>query len=788
MKRQSIIREIALYLVVLATLSTACQKDYYNPDSDSNSEKKTITDIFGIDFVIPDGFDWSTLQTSSITVKIDDQYNGTKDYTIEVLADDPIITTQARLLKKVTIRGNKTLETTVTYPKANSYIYVRQTDPEGRKVVKLVDVSQTILSVDFSTTVLSETKNGLDTRNLELRTLTSSSEPQRVYPTPEDATTIDVTTENITLNAGKSYVLKSDYTGLLNFEWGTTGSNLYIEGTWTNTNPNFSSQNWNIIIQNGGEYKSNDGTLTISNSSKFIIAEGGIFNAEAKNITLSQTNDGSQIINNGIFKASELSQIREIYNYGEMVVSGKISTTDNNSLLINNGTLSVNEINLHGKLVNNYNIDISGTISATSGIIIENNNKFQTKNITISGSQGTIQNNCTFIVNKDASFGNQTINSLGLFKVKNLTLYDNPNYINLEANSIFDITKLDVQNPNAKLNGPANGKALARIKNAEFITWGTTKFTLSGNIDIEHSKNFPSADYYFIDANNNGISFFEEGMSELEIPADDCHGEGNTPTPTGGGETGGGETEDDPVGMGYTYAFEDGYPQLGDYDVNDLVLYLETSLIEASENIRSLTIKATLKATGATLGLGAAIQLTNIEASAIGSVTRRGDISLTGNTFTSSGNLETGQSKAVIPLFDEAHEVFGVAKSQMVNTITSSEYLTPKTVTLTITFNRDVTLSMANLDVFIINGGSKNNRKEVHLPHFSPTDKGQSETNGYLSEENLVWGVSFPGEFKYPLEYTNIIVAYPDFKDCATSGGTTNANWYESPVNGKVYQ
>ncbi len=52
----------------------------------------------------------------------------------------------------------------------------------------------------------------------------------------------------------------------------------------------------------------------------------------------------------------------------------------------------------------------------------------------------------------------------------------------------------------------------------------------------------------------------------------------------------------------------------------------------------------------------------------------------------------------------------------------------------------------------------------------------------YKTSTNLPWGMEIiTGEFRIPNEKTDIIDAYPQFKDWAESGGTVNQDWYNYP-------
>jgi len=170
---------------------------------------------------------------------------------------------------------------------------------------------------------------------------------------------------------------------------------------------------------------------------------------------------------------------------------------------------------------------------------------------------------------------------------------------------------------------------------------------------------------------------------------------------------------------------------------------------------------------------------------------------LNGGVFTTEkGGLETGQSKAVVPLFDEAHSFLTSNSSNILNTIIGGEYYEPKTNTVTITFDSPVdpsNISIPNLNFFIVTDGSASiaKRTEVHLYGFEPTDKADmtlfdtaddasSENGKYRSTKNLIWGLLIPVSFDYASEWRDVTSAYPEFAGWCKSGGNGNEYWYQN--------
>jgi len=90
--------------------------------------------------------------------------------------------------------------------------------------------------------------------------------------------------------------------------------------------------------------------------------------------------------------------------------------------------------------------------------------------------------------------------------------------------------------------------------------------------------------------------------------------------------------------------------------------------------------------------------------------------------------------------------------------------------------------------------------REIHFANYLPTGRICSSYFGtaddasdplsdryYLSAFDLPWGINLPKIYNHPLENLSITDAYPQFVDWVTSGGMSNNDWYEYPVEGNVY-
>ena len=243
-----------------------------------------------------------------------------------------------------------------------------------------------------------------------------------------------------------------------------------------------------------------------------------------------------------------------------------------------------------------------------------------------------------------------------------------------------------------------------------------------------------------------------------------------------------------------TVAFEDNFPNKGDYDLNDLVMnYRYTFNSNAQNQVVDMKADFIPQAVGASFKNGFGVQLP-VPASAVASVTGQKAI---GNliTFASNG-VEAGQTNAVIIPFDNTDAVVNNPdKSFFINTLTTKDKVVAADQAISITFTSPIAISSlaaSAFNPFLIS----NQRRgyEIHLPGYLPTNKATtalfgtqddnsipSQNRYYLSKENWPWAISYTGTFAYPIETVNITTAYPHFAAWAASGGSSFADWYKQP-------
>jgi len=242
-----------------------------------------------------------------------------------------------------------------------------------------------------------------------------------------------------------------------------------------------------------------------------------------------------------------------------------------------------------------------------------------------------------------------------------------------------------------------------------------------------------------------------------------------------------------------TLAFEDLWPNTGDYDFNDAVVDYNFNQVTNSDN-KLVEIEGTfiLRAHGAFFhnGFGFEIPIAN---NLVANVT--GDLSINGNVVQlDSRNLEVGQDNAVIIVWDDAYDVLpqeypGVG----VNTDPSYPFVTPDTLHVKIEFTQIINLSDVghppyNPFIFV----DQQREVEVHLPDYTPTQLANEDLLGtgadnsipaqgryYKTSSNLPWAINIIEKFDYPAEKVDITAAHLKFAEWAESSGQISYDWWK---------
>lgn len=224
-------------------------------------------------------------------------------------------------------------------------------------------------------------------------------------------------------------------------------------------------------------------------------------------------------------------------------------------------------------------------------------------------------------------------------------------------------------------------------------------------------------------------------------------------------------------------AYEDNWPNQGDYDMNDVVIYYSATIVKSTEDkwkenlVRTTTTFKPVN-NGASFTNGFGFQLDEVEKKNISSVR----VSQEGNIISES--LEPEADRAVIIVFSDLKSVLNkpitvVIEYSKFNDIKDTEEVRPP----------------YNPFIFV------NKRShEVHLPGYKPTSLVDESLRGtgndldkddngkamyYISKDNMPFAINLSNvEFKWPSENTSITTYYPSFKLWKESNGASNKDWY----------
>ncbi len=255
-----------------------------------------------------------------------------------------------------------------------------------------------------------------------------------------------------------------------------------------------------------------------------------------------------------------------------------------------------------------------------------------------------------------------------------------------------------------------------------------------------------------------------------------------------------------------TLAYEDAWPSIGDYDMNDLVvLYNYRQILRADGMVKELEIQYKLSAMGARDNNGFAVELTGIPSSTVHSATLTVDGVAKANYAATATVLGKTNNNLVFRIFNDAYAEFGLAPSAdvRVNTLKSGGVSkTPVTYKLNIVFTTPLAKSAFTYappyNPFLFKGNSV--AEEVHLPGYAPTSSVDTTRFGtfddntapaarryYVSKLGHPWAFNLPLAFKWPAEGRDLVNAYPDFKAWAESGGVQKPTWYSNPSANAAY-
>lgn len=544
-----------------------------------------------------------------------------------------------------------------------------------------------------------------------------------------------------------------------------------------------------IVVLNGGKLIIN-GNTTLGQGSGIIIAiqDGGQLIANDK----LQINQGTKLINDGIVSCAK--ELNPCANGSIVINNASLTAKDfvmsNNSELNNYGTANIVNMDLSTNNVSIYNegnMVVTGTlVSNNNGVTIENHNYIKVDVLDALHSGINIQNYCRIKARQLLVAGGSIDCFAGsLIGCEVLQLETSKN-ITLKGDAMFAVTDLTdfstsevgmtLSGGTSEFSGESEGtKTPILIVDVVANGSATNMLNLCGTLQVVFGSGLGSS---YIKTLDSGVTMTNTPIIDGTLSScNDLYFE---------------EPEDpeDPTfpievedGRTFAFAMEDNWPEFGDYDMNDVVydIYNITRWQDANNDVVAWGFDIHPRAAGGVISIAVMLQFDEISAGAI--------TSLTSSYYQSS--VEDGQTRENLMIIPNLHrDAFG-RNSVITNTIIGEPYINAPTSTIKATFASAIDKDHLNIDklnFYIFLGNDNNDRREVHIGGFIPSDKVQQPTNNYIGSNGMVWGFLIPySDFLYPIERTEINTAYTKFANWVRTYGMADADWYLYPTQGTVY-
>jgi len=251
-----------------------------------------------------------------------------------------------------------------------------------------------------------------------------------------------------------------------------------------------------------------------------------------------------------------------------------------------------------------------------------------------------------------------------------------------------------------------------------------------------------------------------------------------------------------------TLAYEDNWPSVGDYDFNDLVIHYRTAISTKDGLVQRIRVMGQLAAVGASYHNGFAIHLPGILRSQIDEA--RIEFMVNREVQTVSP-LEAGRSEAILVAFQDAWDYvtpgedckyhrteLGCGSSIQMEFSITAPFLSGIAIgqVPTTPFDPFMFASFGKPHNPTL-GAAPGRSLEIHLKNHAPTSafntgyfgKGEDYSNAslgkyFLSEKGMPWAIHVANKWPYPVEYMDVIHAYPYFENFINSSGDQDGDWY----------
>ena len=749
-------------VVAMATamFALSCtQEDLYNPKEHAANEnplKITTTDDFSWQMVAP------------VNVNVAKSNAGGYSFGVEIFGENPATNPDAVRLAAGTGSLANPFVASVAQSTALGYVYAKLTFSNNDSEIRRLYVNSNLASTNFGRKAGKAVLANPDvikwpaaaaSENFATAESVASLQPVANLQTGNSGNyLIDATTSAVNLWSGTSHVYvsgRADFSASQFYTCSNTSIHVLPGATLVVSPMCLSQSGTNVYVSNGGA----------------VVCTGAL-----------ELGYGSNLYNRGTIEAERLSASSNgvIYNEadGTIKVAKRLSVENSQSCIVNDGKVEAGEVNTAGSghIQNSGKVVVEGqTLINSNDNVWHNDGEWVTNDFTYNANSHNVTNNCRMYVKNlfktvlgdgDGFFQNN-----GGAYVECRNLYANSSEFHLGSKSLFRVTDtatMGYNKPDRGFIGAGDDYAVLETgKTVMENAYQGYSAVYSGNLIVDFDEHFAqgySGQYPYYLADETVIMTQE--TADFSIESTECN-PGYNPVP---------EKED--VTIPFTtyfsniYAFEDNWPEFGDFDMNDVIIKLDIETSGSSKEgdsiIRKAIIRPTILANGADYTLATGVQFDAI-----------------GMDEASCRSFESGQEKPVIVLKQ------GITGYINVDDVRSDgNYITVDPVEVEFPEGiRPSQINVDNVNVFITvnQSGLGTARREIHMKGFKGTSLAEkvnspilSPTDDYCSADNFPWGIVMPGNshWVWPNELVPITDVSGEFVKWVVSGGAKCVDWY----------
>ncbi|MGL1936702.1 MAG: LruC domain-containing protein, partial [Fibrobacterales bacterium] len=254
-------------------------------------------------------------------------------------------------------------------------------------------------------------------------------------------------------------------------------------------------------------------------------------------------------------------------------------------------------------------------------------------------------------------------------------------------------------------------------------------------------------------------------------------------------------------------AFEDQYPEYGDFDYNDVVVDIDYTIVAQQCNVLGVpiydasygvnyapqllygSVAVTPVANGALYSLGFAVALSSDYANA--------EVTVDG----ASSKVERVDGESIIEFFDFMRDEFTPQPSTIfVNTdpiagnTNAPAYAPKSTLRANILFNQGTAIPEKKLSIFNpFIFFTDNVQREIHMRNGVLSARGvaqnivgsPAEGHPYEDDNGIPWAIEINQATQYPVEFQDFVGAYPNYSKWAFDG--THKGWANKGIPSVLY-